>query len=218
MLRIGRLFGVPIYVHFSFVVTIVMWLSVSLLDEFSWKSVAKVGLQLAIFLLSLLIHEYSHIGVARYFGFTTDQVVINFFGFTARIPNLEAMSARQEFIMAVAGPAVSFLCVLCFDALSRCFPTGVIGSVSKQACYMNAWITLLNLIPALPLDGGRIFRSWLQQWFEKKRATYWGFRMSQLCAVLGVVVAVTSGLYMLIALSTFVWIAGRKEYEGECAV
>lgn len=215
MLRIGRLFGVPIFMHFSFAVTVIIWCSTSLMQECTLESLGKVFAQIAIFLLSLFLHEYAHIGVARYYGFETSQVTISFFGFAALIPRLRAMSARQEFIVAVAGPVVSFLLVLLSQLLSEMYPVGLVGSMGRQASYLNAWITFLNLVPVLPLDGGRMFRSLLQKWFRKKRATYWVFRVSQVCALLGVVVAVTNGFYMLIAFSVFVWFASRKEYEDE---
>jgi Zn-dependent protease/CBS domain-containing protein len=123
-----------------------------------------IGLAVAIgFLLSAVAHELGHAIVARRRGIRTDVVVVHFLG-AAASPRLESLRPRDEIAVALAGPLVSIVLGLAFlgvAAAADAVGSGVVGVVARIALVigtLDVALGLLNLIPAYPLDGGRVIR------------------------------------------------------------
>jgi Zn-dependent protease len=173
-IRLGRILGIPVAIDWTLLV-IAALLTVSLAGdrypmEFPGEPVGSywvVGiLTAAIFFASVLAHELSHSVVARRHGIRVDGITLWMLGGVARLGG-EAPTPRAEFLIAAAGPATSLVLAGVFGlgaaAISALGAPGLLGSALGWLALINAVLAAFNLIPAAPLDGGRILASVL--WF-----------------------------------------------------
>jgi Zn-dependent protease len=122
-----------------------------------WKYVA--GLAFAVILyLSVLLHEASHAMMARHYGFPVSSITLHFLGGMTAIEG-EARQPRQEFMIAVVGPLTSLLVGGVSAALFLVTPDGLLSMAVGGLAGMNLFVGVLNLIPGLPLDGGRVLKA-----------------------------------------------------------
>jgi Zn-dependent protease/predicted transcriptional regulator len=165
-LRIGRILGIPIYIHASWVIIFVL-ITMSLGAQFTqqhpqWTSLQhwSVGvLTSLLFFGSILFHELSHSVVARVYKIRVDSITLFVFGGVARIAN-DPTKAIQELNIAIAGPISSLFLGGVFYALTLFFPYGTMtGALAVWLAGINATLAVFNLLPGFPLDGGRIFRA-----------------------------------------------------------
>jgi Zn-dependent protease/predicted transcriptional regulator len=176
--EIGRALGIPIRVHASwFVVFLLVTWSLSteylpvnlpgLTPERYW---AMGGLAAVLLFVSVLLHELGHSYVALYYRIPIEKITLFIFGGVAHMRK-EAPTPRAEFLIALAGPAVSFVIGgLCFvfvelaETMQR--HHGLQGWIMLGALlgFVNMQIGLFNMIPGFPLDGGRMLRAGLWAW------------------------------------------------------
>ncbi len=122
-----------------------------------WKYVA--GLAFAIMLyLSVLLHEASHAYMARHYGFPVSSITLHFLGGVTAI-EAEAKKPRQEFWIAVVGPLTSLALGAAALALWFVVPGGLLLMVVQGLAFGNLLVGALNLVPGLPLDGGRVLKA-----------------------------------------------------------
>src|SRR5688572_823934 len=122
-----------------------------------WKYVA--GLAFAILLyLSVLLHEASHAVMARRYGFPVSSITLHFLGGMTAIEG-EANKPRQEFMIAVVGPLTSIAVGACSVGLWFVTPDGLLKMAVEGLAGANLLVGILNLVPGLPLDGGRVLKS-----------------------------------------------------------
>jgi Zn-dependent protease/predicted transcriptional regulator len=151
------------------------------------------------FLFSIVFHEMSHSLVARHYGMPIRGITLFLFGGVAEMEQ-EPPSAKSEFLMAAAGPAASFVLSAVFFTLLALagawrFPTAVKGTLWYLG-FLNGVLALFNLIPAFPLDGGRMLRAALWYWrknllWATRIATGVGEVFGILLIVLGVISILT---------------------------
>jgi Zn-dependent protease/predicted transcriptional regulator len=165
-LRIGRILGIPIYVHPSWVIIFVL-ITMSLAMQFTqehpqWTSVQHWSVGVAtslLFFASVLFHELSHSVVARFYKIRVISITLFVFGGVARLGR-EPSKPIQEFNIAIAGPIASLVLALGFYSLTLFFPYAqMIGALAVWLGQTNAALALFNLLPGFPLDGGRVFRA-----------------------------------------------------------
>ena len=165
-LRIGRILGIPIYVHASWMIIFVL-ITMSLAVQFTqehpqWTSVQHWSVGVAtslLFFASVLFHELSHSMVARFYKIRVVSITLFVFGGVARIGR-EPANAMQEFNIAIAGPIASLFLAVGFYSLTLFFPYAeMTGALAVWLWQTNAALALFNLLPGFPLDGGRIFRA-----------------------------------------------------------
>jgi Zn-dependent protease len=118
--------------------------------------------------LSIVLHETSHALVARRHGLPISNITLFLFGGVAELTE-EPKTARVEFLMAIAGPIASGVLALGFFAAARLLvlfdaPTALEG-VTFYLAGINGLLAAFNLIPAFPLDGGRVLRAVL--WYRR---------------------------------------------------
>lgn len=136
-----------------------------------WMGIAGV---LGLF-LSILLHELSHSVVARWYGLPIRGITLFIFGGVAELEE-EPLSPRVEFRMAVAGPILSVLLgglfwLLAWIGMAAGWSDPVVG-VARYLASLNLMLAVFNLIPAFPLDGGRVLRAYLwHRWRDMRRAT-----------------------------------------------
>jgi Zn-dependent protease/predicted transcriptional regulator len=165
-LRIGRILGIPIYVHASWMIIFVL-ITMSLAMQFAqehpqWTTVQHWSVGIAtslLFFASVLFHELSHSVVARFYKIRVISITLFVFGGVARLGR-EPGKPIQEFNIAIAGPIASLVLAFGFYGLALFFPYAqMVGALAVWLWQTNAALALFNLLPGFPLDGGRIFRA-----------------------------------------------------------
>ena len=162
--RVGTLFGIPLFIDTSwfFILLLMTFFYSTDLARYGLTGVAGWGIGLAMALLlfsSVLLHELGHSLVARQQGIDVRSITLFLFGGMASIDK-ESKTPGQAFQVAIAGPLVSFtlFVVLTLAAQLLALPplaAFMLGSIAQ----LNLVLTLFNLIPGLPLDGGQILKS-----------------------------------------------------------
>jgi Zn-dependent protease/predicted transcriptional regulator len=165
-IRIGRIFGISIYLHPSWFVIFAL-ITLSLRTQFtaqhpSWSPAQHWMLGVITSLLffgSVMFHELSHSLVAKHYKIPVASITLFVFGGLARIGR-EPSSARQEFNIAIAGPIASFFLSAVFYFVGRYFGNlEMVGATSRWLAEINFMLAAFNLAPGFPLDGGRVLRS-----------------------------------------------------------
>jgi Zn-dependent protease/predicted transcriptional regulator len=171
-----------------------------------------LGLLAALSLfLSVLLHELGHALAARRYGVETRRITLWLLGGVAQLEKIPK-EPRKELAIALAGPAVSFALALLFRLLRQ--EAGALGFLTHYLALVNLVLGLFNLLPALPLDGGRVYRALLGLRMPYLLATKKAVAMSQ-------AVAVALGLFglmvfnpFLVLMAFFVYMASRAEAEA----
>ncbi len=181
-LRLARIAGINVGMNWSLLV--VFWLIAwglageQLPSEFPGESPTAywaAGVLTAVaFFVSLLAHEMAHALTARRFGVEVDGITLWLFGGIARLRG-EAMTPRAELRIAIVGPATSLAiaggCALVAWGLTSAAGAQLATGAVAWLARINAVLALFNLVPAFPLDGGRVLRAWLWKRRDRTRAT-----------------------------------------------
>ena len=215
-LNIGTIAGTAIRVHITFLLFL-GWIFAA-----SWASggadAAWQGLAFMLLLFACVVaHEFGHIFTARAFGVSTPDVTLLPIGGVARLERIPE-EPREEFLVAIAGPLVNvaIAAALVLIAGAR-LDAGAIGAVESpnvslidRLAAVNLFLALFNMIPAFPMDGGRVLRAILASRIGYVRAT-------EIAAVIGQGVAFALGFIglfynpMLIFIAIFVYLAASSE-------
>lgn len=195
--RIGKLLGFPIEINLSFL----LLLGVVFVAYGGLAGVLVVGIAFG----SVLLHELGHAVVARKLRVDVSGIELGFLGGAAKMTNLPA-HANTELMIAAAGPAVSVVLGGLGLGLGALFGSPLISMIG----WINLVIAAFNLIPALPMDGGRILRAALSKRMSYVRATDLSVTVARVVAV-GFVLWGLSGAYQLLLLAPFLWFMGSRE-------
>ena len=163
-LRIGSIGGVDVLVRSSWllIAALVAYLVAPGIERVapgmgSWKYVA--GLAFAVLLtLSLLLHEISHALMAKRFGIRVRSITLHFIGGVTAIEG-EPRSPKQEFAISAVGPVTSLAIAAAAYGLLQVTPGGLLSFVVGGLAGANLVVGVLNLVPGMPLDGGRVMRA-----------------------------------------------------------
>ncbi len=180
--KIAKLFGIPVFVHWSF------WL-LFLVVVYVGKTLPSIAF-LSAYVLGLfgcvVLHEFGHALSARFYGVSTRDITILPIGGVARLDKMPE-KPFQEFVVAIAGPAVNVAIVLILSVLmyfSYSFQFGVEEFAAHESSddtsmkllyallYSNVGLVVFNMIPAFPMDGGRVLRALLSLRLGRSKATY----------------------------------------------
>lgn len=167
--RIGRIVGAPVGLHWSLLLAglvLTVTIAASLSREFEGTPSALLwaigAATVVVFFASILAHEVGHAVVARRFDVMTDSIDLWVLGGIARLRR-EAPSPKAEFWISIAGPLVSLACgaVLFASAYALAFAgvTGIVPSALGWLALVNVILAVFNLLPAAPLDGGRVLQA-----------------------------------------------------------
>ena len=196
--RIIRIAGTDVKVHITFVLLLI-WQGLAVYPTGGAEAVLiTIGLIIAVF-ACVLLHEFGHILMARRFGIRTPDVILLPIGGVARLERMPEQP-KQELLIAIAGPLVTLLIAASFylylrlqgsvpDVLTLEFSD---ESAAGLLMHINVMLLFFNLLPAFPMDGGRVLRSVL--------AMKWGFpRATRTAAAVGQFLALTGGMYGLVS-------------------
>jgi Zn-dependent protease/CBS domain-containing protein len=159
---VARPFGIPVYVSpYWFIIAGVFCviyandLSAALSGNIRYVVAAAF---VVLLYLSVLVHELSHSVVARGFGLPVRRILLHPLGGISEIER-EAPTPGREFAVAGAGPALSLALGAVGWGLAQLVPYGVTGALIRQLMFANIIVGVFNLLPGLPLDGGRMLRA-----------------------------------------------------------
>jgi Zn-dependent protease/predicted transcriptional regulator len=215
--RIGRIAGIDVHVHLTFLL-LLAWVGIEHYTAHGELGEAVGGLAFILALFGIVVlHELGHALTARRFGIRTRDIILLPIGGVARLERMPD-DPRQELLVALAGPAVNlvlasgiYVVLALGEGLS---PVGealrVGGDFLEQLFWVNISLALFNLLPAFPMDGGRVLRALLALRMDRVRATEVAARIGQSIALL----LAFLGLFfnpMLIFIGLFVWLGAAEE-------
>jgi stage IV sporulation protein FB len=156
-LRVANVAGIDLIVSYWFIAMILLF------------SLAGMMVKVLLVFSAVLWHELAHAGAAIALGFSVREVELLPFGGVARIEGLGAASSKSEMIIAAAGPAASV--VLAAIVYSSMVYFNLWTEIWDFFYKANIMLAIFNMMPGLPLDGGRIFRAWLALYMDYGKAT-----------------------------------------------
>ena len=215
--RIGTLTGIEVRIHVTFLL-LLLWIGAKrwMLGQSLAAALAGVGFIAALF-GCVVLHELGHALMARLFGIATRDITLLPIGGVARLERMPDEPAHELWV-ALAGPAVNaviaamlFECLVFLHVWSPPEELTVAGGPFLERLTMaNLWLVLFNLIPAFPMDGGRILRASLASRMPHVKATQIAAGVGQgLAVVLGFIGLFGNPLLLFIAL--FVWMGASQE-------
>lgn len=216
-ITIGRIAGTAIRIHVTFLLLLV-WIGFIYYRQGGPEAAIEGVIFVALLFLCVLLHELGHVFAARRYGVNTNDVTLWFFG---GIASLERIPERpiEEFVIAIAGPMVNVViaAVLVLILGARLDPEDLgrlqdpaVSMVAKLAA-ANVFLVLFNLIPAFPMDGGRVLRSLLAIRLGHARATQLAAGIGQAFAVAFGIMGIFTGNIILVVIAVFVFLAASGE-------
>jgi Zn-dependent protease/CBS domain-containing protein len=218
--KLGRLFGIPLYMHWTFLI-LLAWIAFGHYRQSGDVGVALagVGFVMAVF-GCVVLHELGHALAARRYGIPTADITLLPIGGVARLQRIPEKPA-QELVVALAGPAVNvviagiaYLVVTLTGArqdISMNEPTFLVrDDFWTRLLMVNLFLVLFNLLPAFPMDGGRVLRALLAMRLDYGRATRIAASVGQMMAIVFVFLGLSSNP-MLLLIALFVWIGAEAE-------
>lgn len=216
--RIARVAGIEVRIHVTFFLLLALYAWLYYEQGGTAAAVYGVGFVLLIF-LCVLLHEFGHAFAARIFGIPTPDITLLPIGGVARLARIPN-SPWQELIIALAGPAVNVaIALILFVLLGRVpgLPEFEVADrfgagLMLQLLLVNLFLVGFNLIPAFPMDGGRVLRALLAMAMPHVTATKVAARVGQGVAVLFAVAAFTPwGDPLLFVIAIFVFGGAQQE-------
>lgn len=214
-LRIGTALGIPIRLHFTFLL-ILVWFGFRALQQ-GETFLSGIGFILLLF-GCVLLHELGHAAMARVYGVKTREIVLYPIGGVARLESMP--SGKAELLIALAGPAVNLVLAGMLFGVMVFLQVGMPSSAEEllsgrsvlvELLILNLVLCFFNLVPAFPMDGGRVLRATLTLFMPEEKATGIAALVGQGFAILFGAVGLFTGNFMLIFIALFVFLGAGQE-------
>ena len=212
--KLGRVSGIDVYLHPTFLFVL------------AFPQVTHGGLFGLALVLSgfgcILLHELGRALMARRFGIGTEDITLYPIGGVARLSRMPR-APGAELLIALAGPAVNvaIIGVLLLLGLLGMFaaPWGASlpGAFALNLLVVNLFLAVFNLVPAFPMDGGRVLRAALSVWLGRMRATEIAAGIGRFLAVIFGLVSLAYGAWMQVFLAAFIYLAAGAELAAVAA-
>jgi stage IV sporulation protein FB len=215
-LPLGRIAGTAIRLHLTFLLFL-LWLAAIGYAQAGPAGAAGSVSFIVLLFLCVTLHEFGHILAARHFGVHTPEILLLPIGGVSKLERIPE-EPRQELIIALAGPAVTLVIavalVLALGGLPR--PESALRTITPHAilaqlAYANITLFVFNLLPAFPLDGGRVLRAILARFTGHLRATRLAAAIGRGAALILGLIALFGGNFILLLIAVFVFIAAGSE-------
>jgi Zn-dependent protease len=218
--RVGKIAGIDLKIHLTFVFILIWYgLSTYLGGGSLTAALSNVLLILALF-FSVLLHEFGHALTARLFGISTRDITLLPIGGIARLESMPE-DPKEELLVSIAGPAVN--AVIAGGLFTGLLLSGffnppmvmaeMLNNFWLQLMVANITLVLFNLVPAFPMDGGRVLRSVLAMFMDHLKATRIASYIGRgLAVVMGI-----AGFFVnpwLILTAAFVWFGAGAEAQA----
>jgi Zn-dependent protease/CBS domain-containing protein len=213
-LKIFTILGIPVELHFSFILLMAFIYVIAFL-----KLVPGINLQTAILItllfVTVVLHELSHSYLAQRYGIRIERIVLLPIGGVSAMEEIPS-DPGQELRISLAGPLVNFLiAALCYPLLlilGRSYP--YLSAFISYFILVNLILGAFNLLPAFPMDGGRVLRAYLAERMNYIRATELaasvGKQLAIIMAIVGILILRNP---FLILVAIFVYIGADQEYQ-----
>lgn len=234
-LKIARIWGVDIQVHWSFILILFYGAFLFGRNASSLAAGAIYGVVVILLLfVCVVLHEFGHAIMAKYFGVNVPHITLLPIGGVAQLERMPR-KPMQEFLIAIAGPAVNFalaavllpaaLLVVSMSigtgsmwalvsALMRTAQSMSVGGLLLTLAGTNLLLGIFNLLPAFPMDGGRILRALLALRLRYVPATRIAVLIGRGMAILFAIWGISGGGIFLLLVAFFVYVGGRGELEA----
>lgn len=209
--------GVPVRLHFTFILLFIFLL---VTDLGSHEASASYALFLLGIFVSVLLHEMAHAFVATRFGVRTTEIVMFPIGGLSRMERV--LKPTEEIWITLAGPAVNVLlsaAIFAYMFYARlAVPIRLVdllqptdANALARLAYGNLMLAVLNLLPAFPMDGGRLLRALLSYVRPEDQATRTAAWMGRMLAISIMLYALIAGQFMLVFFGVFIWLGAAQE-------
>lgn len=206
--KLGRVAGIDLYLHPTFLLLL------------AFIGATRGGPE-SILLISavfgcVLLHELGHALMARRFGIATEDITLYPIGGVARLHRMPK-APGSELLIALAGPAVNvaialgLAAILELGSLGGSWAESTFGEYLVYLLGMNVILALFNLVPAFPMDGGRVLRALLSGWLGRSRATAIAAGLGRTLALLFGVYSLIHGQWLQVFLAGFIYMAAGME-------
>lgn len=215
-IRIGRVAGTEIKIHLTFLLLLV-WIGFMYYRVGGWDAAWQGVLFIVLLFGCVLLHEFGHVVAARRYGIRTPDITLLPIGGVARLQRMPDQPA-QELVVALAGPAVNvMIAIVLFLILGHVTDSTPLAQIENprvdmlsKLAWVNVSLVVFNLIPAFPMDGGRVLRALLAMRLSYGRAT-------QVAASIGQGIAFLFGFLgllfnpLLIFIAIFIYMGAASE-------
>jgi len=223
-----RVWGIPIKIHISMIILLI-YLAMQAIGEGESLLETIIGVVIILsagilLFTSVALHELGHSFVAIRKGCRVHEITLMFMGGAAKMDRMPSRP-MDEFLMAIAGPAVSLVLgivgIFCATLLQKLGGiAAVIGVILLIVGKINIVLAVFNLIPAFPMDGGRVFRALLSPKYGRLKATYIASRLGRAIAIafffvgiFGLSTILPPHNLVLIIIAFFVFTTADREYR-----
>lgn len=215
--HVATVSGIAVRVHVT-LVALLVWIAIAapIAGAGLRQTLAQSALVVAIF-ACIAVHELAHALVARRFGCSTREILLLPIGGIAQMERLPQRPV-QELLVAVVGPATNLVIAALLGGVMSLagWPIdaeqpGVTAALVVSLFWSNIVLAAFNLLPAFPMDGGRVLRALLATRMDRARATRIAGTVGKLLSVVFVLAGLAGGGVMLVLVGAFVWIAATQE-------
>ncbi len=220
-LNLGKPLGIKVFIHWTFSLLIAWIVFITMRQGLETAQILMHILFILTLFVCVVLHEFGHSLVALKFGGEVHSIILLPIGGMANITKMPE-KPKEEFLVSLAGPLVNIVIAAVlglylyylqpgsFDEMEFSYITS--KNFPAMLLAANLFIVAFNLIPAFPMDGGRLFRSALSIWMSRMEATRIAKNIGQIFAIIFII----AGLYInpfLIIIGFFVLLGARGEYE-----
>jgi Zn-dependent protease len=216
-LTIGRFGGTAVKIHVTFLL-LLAWIGFSAWQQGGPAAARDSLVFIILIFVCVVLHEFGHILVARRYGIQAPEITLLPIGGVASLQALP-QKPSQEFAIAIAGPAVNFVIAIVLLLLVGQFNSADLArlddpqvSLTARLADANLFLAIFNLIPAFPMDGGRVLRALLAMKLGRPRATRIAASVGQAFAF-GLGFLGLFGNPLLIFIAIFVYVAAAGEAQ-----
>ena len=217
--------GIPVKVHWSFGFMLFFILFLGQANGLNAERMVWFSLFILVLFLCVILHEFGHALTARRYGSDTYDIIISPIGGLARLKSLPDKPI-YEFYIAIAGPLVNVVIAIViglvlyfgfnqtpFDVQENFVRIHVFSEFLKHVFLINVALFIFNLLPAFPMDGGRVLRSLLSIKLSRQKATLIASTIGKIMAVCFVILAVYNFHLILGFVGVFIFMMAHAEYK-----
>jgi Zn-dependent protease/predicted transcriptional regulator len=223
-LSLGKLAGIKLFVHWTFFILLAILAFMGVRRGMDMNQLVWYLLFILTLFFCVLLHELGHALAARRYKIQTKDIMLLPIGGLARLENIPE-DPKQELVIAVAGPLVNVGIAIFLFVILQIFPIGIspediseddFAGISQftflpMLLILNIVLAVFNMIPAFPMDGGRVLRAFLSFSMPRTKATKIAAKVGQVIAVGFIIIGIMGGNFVLMLVAVFVFLAAQSE-------
>jgi Zn-dependent protease len=220
----GTYWGIPVKIHWTFSLLFFLFIAFGWINGTERIALFSYALFVVLMFVCVILHEYGHALTARKYGIKTVDIIISPLGGIARLQKLPE-KPLHELLVAIAGPLVNLVIALLLFLFALIFFTKDSFATPDESLefitspqgfialliYINCILFVFNLVPAFPMDGGRILRAFLSMRFGKVKGTRYASIIGRILAIVFMLIGLSTQHFMLIFIGVFVFIMAKEE-------